>query len=390
VKALAIGRRRSPAAATAQLNWRRALSYGALWAIACATMESFALPLGNLSPVEWLGFNLRLMTLWLVAGIAPVGALLLFEPYLTPARFPPALLAFAFMGTAAWTLASEFLFLIKPIRIAEGSYMHVFWGCLCYGGVFIAVYRMSQRGERTRALLAQAEIARLRSEAALDAARLQALQGQVDPAFLLRAMAEVERRYAAAPATVSGLLDPLIGFLRAAMPGVRSGTSTLAAELLLAMQYARLVAAFEPGRSVRAIRVDGPMPDLPFPPLLLLPVLDALAAAPMGAAGAAPGDTGAALRLTQDGSRCTLTLARAGLSADNTWLPPELLYRLQVGLRTLFGDAWALNLHDGPGSPAFTLTLPLSLPLPLPAGAEPATPTRVEATRSPLETTHHG
>lgn len=384
MKALAI-RRRSPAAATAQLNWRRAWSYGALWAIACATMESFALPLGNLSPVEWLEFNLRLMTLWLVAGIAPVGALLLFEPYLTPARFAPALLAFAFMGTAAWTLASKLLFLIKPIRLAEGSSMHVFWGCLCYGGVFIAVYRMSQRGERTRALLAQAEIARLRSEAALDAARLQALQGQVDPVFLLRAMAEVERRYAAAPATVSGLLDPLIGFLRAAMPGVRSGASTLAAELLLAMQYARLVAAFEPGRSVRAIRVDGPMPDLPFPPLMLLPMLDALAAAPVGAA---LGDTGAALRLTQHGGHCTLTLVRAGLSADNTWLPPELLYRLRVGLRTLFGDAWALNLHDGPGSPAFTLTLPLSLSLP--AGAEPARQTRVEATRSLLETTHHG
>ena len=372
--ALAIGGR-SPAAAAARLNWRRALSYGVLWAIACATMESFMLPLGNLRPVELLEFNLRMMVLWLVVGVAPVGALLLFEPHLTPARFAPALLVFALIGTATWTHVPTVRLMTQ---LAAGSSMHVFWVCLCYGGVFIAVYGMSQRGERTRALLAQAEIARQRSEAALGAAQLQALQGQVDPVFLLRVMTEVERRYAAAPATVDGLLDPLIDFLRAAMPGVRSGASTLAAELLLAMQYARLVAALEPGRGVRAIRVDGTMPDLPFPPLLLLPVLDALAAA--------TGDGGTTLQIAQHAGRCNLTLSRAGLSGNDAWLPSELLYRLQVGLRTLFGDTWALTLRAGTG-PAFTLTLPLTPP---PGAPELATSTRAEAPRSHLETTHHG
>ena len=382
MKALAIDRR-SAAATALRLNWRRALGYGALWAIACATMESFALPLGSLSPGEWLEFNQRLMVLWLITGIAPVGALLLFEPYLTPARFLPALLAFALIGTAAWALASG---VVLPVQttLARGSHMHVFWGCLCYGGVFVAVYGMSQRGERTRALLAQAEISRQRSEAELGAARLRALQGQVDPAFLLRVMTEVERRYSAAPATVDALLDPLIGFLRAAMPGVRSGASTLAVELLLALQYARLVAALEPARGIRAIRVDGTMPDLPFPALLLLPVLDALAAVP----GAETGGADTALRVSQHDGRCTLTLERAGLPVDApSWLPPELLYRLQVGLRTWFGDAWVLTLGAGSG-PAFTLTLPLTPPPP--AGPLPATPTRGEEPRSHLETTHHG
>jgi hypothetical protein len=362
------------ASTAAPLNWRRAFGYGALWAIACATMESFALPFGP-SPAEWLKFNLQLIAQWLVAGIAPVGALLLFEPYLTPARFAPALLAFAVVGTATAALTSELAGLIGPTTLARGSYMHALWACLTYGGAFIVVYWMSQRGERTRALLAQAEIARQRSEAALGAAQLQALQGQIDPAFLLRAMAQVERRYAAAPTTVDALLDPLIEFLRAAMPGVRGGASTLAAELLLAMQYARLVAVFDPGGKVRAVRVDDTLPDLPFPPLLLLPVLDALAAAPVSAPTMSPGDAGTALRLTRQADRCTLTLTRAGLGAE-PWLPPELRYRLQVGLHTLFGDAWTLTSNAGPGTPAFTLTLPL------PVGAE--------APPSHLETTHHG
>jgi len=144
------------------------------------------------------------------------------------------------------------------------------------------------------------------------------------------------------------------------------------------MQYAQLVAAFEPGHNVRAIRVDGTVPDLPFPPLLLLPVLDAFAAA--------QGDGGTTLQLAQHEGRCVLALARAGWSSNDAWMPPELLYRLQVGLRTLFGDDWALDLCAGAGSPALTLTLPM----PSTAGAEPAPLTRAEALRSHLETAHNG
>ena len=376
MSALLIGVPHPHAAASPWLNWRRALGYGVLWAIACQAMESFALPLGRLSLTDLLEFNLRATTEWIAIGIVLASALLVLEPRLTPALFAPLLLAFALAASAGLQFVFDWLF--GPTRLAIGSsYAHLFWGCLCYGGVFIAVYRMSQRGERTRALLARAEIARQRSEAALGSAQLLALQGQIDPAFLLRVMTEVERRYAAAPTTVERLLDPLIGFLRAAMPGVRSGTSTLAAELLLAMQYAQLVAAFEPGRNVRTVRVDGTMPDLPFPPLLLLPVLDALAAA--------PGDGSTSLQLAQHEGRCALTLTRAGLSGNDAWMPPGLLYRLQVGLRTLFGNGWGLSLCADVGSPAFTLTLPM----PSPAGAEPAFTTRAEAQRSHLEVTHH-
>jgi len=374
---LSIGGLHPPGATSPGLNWRRALGYGVLWAIVCSAMESFALPLGMLSLTDLLQFNLRAATEWFAIGIVLASALLVLEPRLTPAQLAPALLGFSLAATGGLALANELL--LAPTSIAFGSnYLHAFWGCLCYGGVFIAVYRMSQRGERTRALLAQAEIARQRSEAALGAAQVQALQGQIDPAFLLRVMAEVERRYAAAPATVDHLLDPLIGFLRAAMPGVRSGTSTLAAEVLLAMRYAQLVAAFAPGGNVHAIRVDGTVPDLPFPPLLLLPVLDAL--------GAAQGDGGTTLQVVRHEGRCTLTLTRAGWSGNDVRMPPELLYRLQVGLRTLFGDGWALALCADAGSPALTLTLPM----PSTGGAEPVPPTRVEALRSHLEKTHHG
>jgi len=183
----------------------------------------------------------------------------------------------------------------------------------------------------------------------LSEARLLSLQGQVDPAFLLRAMVEVERRYARDPAGMGRLLDRLVGFLRAAMPGVRSGVSTLAAEVRLAERYAEVCAELGPDRAIWTIQVEGALPELPFPSLLLLPLLDQLTAA--------SGSTRRVeMQVTQRDGHCILMLAR-GAPEHERRLTPELLYRLQVGLRAVFGDAWALQ--SGLASAAVVLTLPL-------------------------------
>jgi hypothetical protein len=69
----------------------------------------------------------------------------------------------------------------------------------------------------------------------------------------------------------------------------------------------------------------------------------------------------AALRVSHADGRCTLSLARPQ-PCRKAWLAPELLYRLQVGFRTVFGEDWTLSVDDGPASPALLLTLPLERP----------------------------
>ena len=81
------------------------------------------------------------------------------------------------------------------------------------------------------------------------------------------------------------LFDLLIAFLRAAMPGLRSGTSTLAAELAVIDRYAVLREALLAGPPVWRLALGVPPSDLPFPPLRLLPALDRMSrAAPPSAA----------------------------------------------------------------------------------------------------------
>jgi len=156
---------------------------------------------------------------------------------------------------------------------------------------------------------------------------------------------------------------------------VRSGVSTLAAEVSLAMHYAKLRAELEPGRATWRIRIDDVMPDLPFPALLLLPVLDQLVADDATRSGAE-------LQIAEDDdATVTLSLSRSG-GRHGPWLTPDLSYRLQVGLRTVFGESWELAVREHPDSPAFALTLPLhSQPSPRPAvEATSSTPARQETT----------
>jgi hypothetical protein len=312
------------------------------------------------------------MLQWVVAGVALASATMLLEHRLRPWMIAPALVAFSLLVTAGWLpIGDEHDQRSFFSTWFQGAgRVHIFWGAMVYGGLFVAAYRSSMQSERTRELLARAEIARQETENLFSEAQLLSLRGHVDPEFLLRVMVEVEHRYAHDAAGMGRLLDPLVNFLRTAMPGVRSGASTLAAEVLLAEQYALVWAELEAARATWNIRVEGPMPDLPFPPLLLLPVLDQLAA---GSARRVK------LQVAQTDERCILTLTR-GVPFHERGLAPELLYRLQVGLRAVFGDAW--ELQGSAASPAYVLTLPLARTASaVPVSSQPlASPTRQEMT----------
>jgi hypothetical protein len=166
----------------------------------------------------------------------------------------------------------------------------------------------------------------------------------------------VERRFGHDSAAANRLLDRLVLFLRRAMPGVRSGQSTLQAEIDLVMAYGDLWRELDPLRMHWQVRGGRRVPKLPFPPLLLLPVIDHWAAA---LAAGVHGE----LRVRCNGNAAELTLA-GPMDAAVPWLPAPLAYRLRVGLRTACGDAWQLVLNDPalPDTPALSLTLPVASP----------------------------
>jgi len=329
-------------------RWRRAVLYGVLWAVAISVLESFALPLGHVGATQLMDFVAGLFPRWCVMGIILAVVTMLFERRLTWWSIAPTLLGFSVLVCAAWWFPSDSLW---PM---EHGYLHIFWGGLFYGGVFVAAYRVNERAERTRRLFGRAEIARQRTESLLSAAQLRALQGHIDPTFLLRVMVEVERRYTQDARAAGALLDAMVSFLRAAMPGVRGGASTLAVEVQLAMQYAQVWAELEPRRPAWRLSLEGSIPDVQFPSLLLLPVLDRLASSE-GASFHSE------LSVRDVGGKCELVLDSAA-SYRAPWLEPDLMYRLQVGLRTMFGEDWVLAVSDTSAAPKFVLTLPFDRP----------------------------
>jgi hypothetical protein len=337
----------APLAWPPRVDWRRAAVQGAV--------------LGLVTPV--LSFPAQ--ALWLALDSAgAAGYFLLY--YLKN-----ALGATAIAGVAQWVegrlrwpalvmVYAALIALMTPVHIAlippqpaalgdftlvAGLTAHV-WFNLTYGVAFAGFCLATQRTLRVRGLLARAELARERSLAEINQVRADAMSARVDPALLLRTLAAAQQAYPQAPAHADALLDALADFLRLAMPAVRSGRSTLRAELALLRSHARLLAALEPGRGEYSVAADLSELDIPFPPRLLIPMVEAATAA------ACPPQ----VALTAERGWLKLTLA-AGAGAARDWIDDELTQRLERALQGLDATQRA-RVEVGASPCCLTLWLP--------------------------------
>lgn len=334
-----------------RVPWARAASYGVIWGFAVTALESFELPLGSLGAAEVLLFHGKLLPHLCMAGIVLAAVTMgsIRRPWDWPMTAWAMVLFPLLTCTINFVLGRTVGFRSMWVTDGGESYLHTFWTSLFYGPLFMIAYRLNVRSEHARVRLAQTEIARQQAESVLTASRFQALKGHVDPAFLLRVIETVQTRYSEGPIAADQLLDKLVGFLRAAMAGIRSGSSSLAAEVELATQYNHVLRELDRSEPVLRVRFEGEGPDLPFPSLLMLPVIDALSRA--------SGRSGIDLVVRHAAGRCNLSLFAPG--TPESWLSPNLAYRMKVGLRALFGDDWSLALPTRAEGPVFDLKLPV-------------------------------
>ena len=92
---------------------------------------------------------------------------------------------------------------------------------LVYGWIATFIYVRLRKSSLAAQALADAEVGRAEAQRSLIAAQLVAAHAQVDPAFVLRALENVERAYERDPARGDVLLDEFIVFLRDAIPRLR-------------------------------------------------------------------------------------------------------------------------------------------------------------------------
>jgi hypothetical protein len=91
-----------------------------------------------------------------------------------------------------------------------------------HGSLAMFIYVRLRNARVAASALADAEIRRSEEQRALIAAQLVVAQATIDPAFVMKALDDIERAYETDPARADVELDEFIAFLRDAIPRLRS------------------------------------------------------------------------------------------------------------------------------------------------------------------------
>lgn len=154
--------------------------------------------------------------------------------------------------------------------------MSVLYFGICGGGVALRAYFVEQR--RWRESEQRRAMTELRAQKEQADLRLGVLQAQVEPHFLFNTLASVRALVRQDPAQAEATLDALVDYLRATIPRLRDGEqalhSTLGQQLDLCASYLELMRLRTAGRLQYAIEAGPELRALPFPPLLLISLVE--------------------------------------------------------------------------------------------------------------------
>ena len=233
------------------LTWRR-VAVAALMALLLATLLKpiFVIPFGVL-----LGRMMFIAALLLIA-FSVAGAW-------RPARLPPWLIqVLAIVVVAPFATLLAYLpsvdgrvtqLLAHPDRVMGIIYITATVLIIAPLLALAALYRERDAQARSALLAFALERSTLEKEA-LDA-RLKLLQAQIEPHFLFNTLANVQELVESGSAQAGPVLRSLIAYLRAAMPKLHAGASTLGNEIALVRAYLELMRMRMPDRLSFSIEV---------------------------------------------------------------------------------------------------------------------------------------
>ena len=144
------------------------------------------------------------------------------------------------------------------------------------GGTALRAYFSEQR--RIADSRHRTELVALQSQKRESDLRLGALQAQVEPHFLFNTLASVRALVRQDASRAEATLDALVDYLRATIPRLRDGEaalrSTLGEQLDLCAHYLELMRLRTADRLRYDIQADATLRALPYPPLLLITLVE--------------------------------------------------------------------------------------------------------------------
>ena len=232
-----------------------------------------------------------------------------------------------------------------------GAFAHWLLG----GGLLVFVYVRVRSERRARAAFAKAELERSLASRHLLTTRLATMQAQVEPRFLFNTLTHVEDLYENDEEGAERMLDHLIDYLRTALPQLRGEASTVGREVHLADAYLNILKMRMGSRLQIAFDVAPDTVDMPFAPMLLLPLIDNAVRH-----GLEPLPLGGRLdvRTSVADGRLSVAVADTGIASIDE-VEGASLTSLRERLAGLYGNAAELNIsRPNPHGVTITIEVP--------------------------------
>lgn len=144
------------------------------------------------------------------------------------------------------------------------------------GGGFAAIHYLGER-RRIAQYAAGRQIENLRAERNAADLRLAVLQAQIEPHFLFNTLASVRSLIASEPERAAKTIDALAAYLRVALPRLRTTgieEATLGRQIDLCLGYLEIMHVRTAGRIEVHVDASDEVRALPFPPLILLTLVE--------------------------------------------------------------------------------------------------------------------
>ncbi len=228
-----------------------------------------------------------------------------------------------------------------------------------FNGVFVGLFFLLKiRETRAAAALHKAEAERLLLSKHAMESELKLMQAQIEPHFLFNTLASVQFLTETDPPQASRLLGHLLSYLRAALPQMRSASTTLGQEIEFAEAYLNILKMRMGPRLDFGIDVPDALRNHPFPPVLLISVVENAVThglEPLAAGGHVT------IAARQEGDRVRVTVTDTGMGLAGARRPGQGVGLLNVRerLTALFGTRGRFTLEDAsPRGARATIEIP--------------------------------
>ena len=268
---------------------------------------------------------------------------------LPPHRFPrEALQVIAIvLGSVLGTIGAGFvkgrdigaMFTERLSGVAISMGLGIGFGCVVFAAILLR-----ERHANDRARLLRAEAERHHLEKNMLEARLAIMQAQVEPHFLFNTLANVQHLVETDAAAASRMLQSLICYLRAALPQMREATTNLGREIEMARAYLEIQHVRMGARLAFAIDVPEDLLARPFPPMMLISLVEN---AVKHGVDPCCEESAITIRAAEAGGRLTISVADTGDGIRPSGTGGGVgLTNIRERLKALYGPAARLSLQE--------------------------------------------